>query len=70
MKLHAGISTQELFYLSGLVCRQIIESDVNLLIRFTARDNLFEEVDELGAGVPLSGPALYLPRFHIQCSIQ
>ncbi len=53
VKLHVAVSSEEIFDLIGLVCGQIIENDMNLLMRFAAGDNLFEETDEFGAGVPL-----------------
>jgi hypothetical protein len=43
------------------MCRQIGENDVNVLMRFAAGDNLFEEVDELRAGVALGGLACTFP---------
>ena len=43
---------------------------MNLLMRFTARDDLFEEVDELRAGVALGGLALHLPGLDMQCRVQ
>ena len=51
MQVHVGVSLQELFDLVGLVCRQVVENNVNLLVRLTAGDNLFEEPDEFRAGV-------------------
>ena len=62
VKFHVGVSPQELFDLVGLVRRQIVENDVNLLVRLAAEDYLFEETNEFRTGVSLGGLALYLPR--------
>jgi hypothetical protein len=66
VKLRVGIPLQKLLHLPGLVCRQIVQNDVNVLMRFTAGDDLFEEVHELGAGVALGSLALHLSGLHIQ----
>ena len=50
--------------------REIIEDDVNRLMRFATGDHLLEEVDELCAGVPLGSLALDFPGLHIQRRIQ
>ena len=61
---------EELFDLVGLVCGQIIQNDVNLLARRAAGDDLFEETDELRAGVPLGSLALHLAGLYIQGRVQ
>ena len=62
MKLPLGISLEKFCDLVGLVCGQVIQNDVNLLVRLTAGDHLFEESDEFRTGVPLGSLALHLPR--------
>ena len=70
MQLHVGVSLQELLNLVGLVCGQIIENDVNLLARLAAGDDLFEEADELRAGVSLGSLALHLSGLYVERRIQ
>ena len=43
---------------------------MNLLLRLAAGDDLFEESDELRAGVPLGRLALHLAGLHIQRRVQ
>ena len=70
VQVHVGVSLQELFDLVGLVCRQVVENHVNLLVGLTAGDNLFEEPDEFGAGVPLGSLALHLASLDVECRVQ
>src|SRR5215472_10414489 len=61
---------QKRLYLRGLVCRQIVEDDVDFLFRFTATDDLLQKAHELLTGMPWSGFPLHLARPHIQGSVQ
>jgi hypothetical protein len=60
VQVDVGVSLQELFDLGGLVCGQVVENNVNLLVELTAGDDLLEETDEFRAGVPLGSLALHL----------
>jgi len=70
VKAYLRMFGQEELHLFGLVSRKIIENDVNLLMRCTAGDDLFEEVDELRAGVPRGRLALHLPGLHLERRVQ
>ncbi len=61
LKLRVRISLQEILDLAGLVIGQIVENDVNLLVRFTTGDHLLEEVDKFRAGMPLGGLVQHSP---------
>ena len=58
MKLHMRISPEKRFDLVGLVRGQVIENDVDLLVRVAAGNHVFEKTHELGTGMPLGGLTL------------
>ncbi len=70
VEAHFGVVGQELLNGFGLVCREIIEHDVDLLRPAGALDEVRYESDELVAGVAFGCFALHLSRFHIERGIQ
>ena len=69
MKPDLWMDRQKISHRLSLVCRQIIEHNVDLFGPSGLVYQSGEKVDELSTGVPLRGLALYLARLDIQRSI-
>ena len=66
MEFHIRVSLQKLFHQLGLVCRKIVQNDVNLLLGLTTGDHLIQETHKLDTGMTFSRLALNLTRLYIQ----
>lgn len=70
VEMHVGVFVQEPLNLGGLVCRQVVQDDVDFLLRFARTDYLTQESHELLAGVPCGRLALDLACPHIQRCVE
>ena len=60
VELHVGMGVEKGSHAFSLMSREIVENDMNLLLRFTQGNNLAQEGDEVLTGVPQSGFAVDL----------
>jgi hypothetical protein len=55
---------------NGFVSRKIVEDDVDLLMRRTQSDNFLQESNEVPAGMPCGGIAMYAAGSSVQGRIE
>jgi hypothetical protein len=70
LAFRSRISSTWLVLCADRLSKQAIENDVDLPARLAGRDDLFEETDDLRAGVPLGRFALHLAGLDLQRRVQ
>ena len=70
MEMNSRVLFKELVDQAGLVGREVVEDDVNLLPGRALSDDFFEKSNKVLAGVASSGFAVHAARGRFQCSIQ
>jgi hypothetical protein len=70
MELNLGVIQEELLHHLDFVGREIVQYDVDLSGPARPLDQVPEERDEIGAGVPSGSLTLHFPRFYIQGRIE
>ena len=69
MQTNGGMFFQEGLDFGRFVRGQVIQDDVDFLLRFASAHDLIQKADELLAGVPYRGLALNLTGAHIECCV-
>jgi hypothetical protein len=70
MKAYSGILIEESGHSLGLVCREIVQNDVDRLAARSSFDEIGQKSQEVFTGVTPGGLAVNLPCFHVQGRVE
>lgn len=70
MQPHLRMCVQKIPHSLGFMRREIVENDVNLLFRPALRNDLPEEIHEVGAGVTHRRFSMHATGLGVECGVQ